>query len=57
MKTAVMFLVLGVTALANHSQAGRVAGQQVHRDIAYAEPKNARQTLDVYASAEGKNRR
>jgi arylformamidase len=56
MKTAVMLLVLGVTALANHSQAGRVAGQQVHRDIAYAEPKNARQTLDVYAPAEGKNR-
>jgi arylformamidase len=28
---------------------------QVHRDIAYAEPKNERQTLDVYAPKEGKN--
>ncbi len=27
----------------------------VHRDIAYAEPKNERQTLDVYAPKEGKN--
>jgi acetyl esterase/lipase len=28
---------------------------KVHRDIAYAEPKNERQTLDVYAPAKGKN--
>jgi arylformamidase len=28
---------------------------QVHRDIPYAEPKNERQTLDVYALKEGKN--
>ncbi len=28
---------------------------QVHRDIAYAEPKNERQTLDVYAPKESKN--
>src|SRR3954453_16610913 len=28
---------------------------QVHRDIAYAEPKNERQTLDVYAPREGKD--
>jgi acetyl esterase/lipase len=27
----------------------------VHRDLAYAEPKNERQTLDVYAPAGGKN--
>lgn len=27
----------------------------VHRDLAYAEPKNERQTLDVYAPAEGKD--
>lgn len=27
-----------------------------HRDIPYAEPKNERQTLDVYAPAEGKGR-
>ena len=31
------------------------AEPQVHRDLAYAEPKNERQTLDVYAPAEGKN--
>ncbi len=29
---------------------------KVRRDVAYAEPKNARQTLDVYAPAEGKGR-
>jgi arylformamidase len=55
MKTAFM-LVLAATAVASHSRAGGAAGQQVHRDIAYAEPKNARQMLDVYAPAEGKNR-
>src|SRR5258706_9029575 len=27
----------------------------VHRDLAYAEPKNERQSLDVYAPASGKN--
>jgi acetyl esterase/lipase len=31
------------------------AEPNVHRDLAYAEPKNERQTLDVYAPAEGKN--
>ena len=31
------------------------ADPQVHCDLAYTEPKNQRQTLDVYASAEGKN--
>ena len=31
------------------------AEPKVHRDLAYAEPKNERQTLDVYAPAEGKN--
>jgi arylformamidase len=31
------------------------AEPKVHRDLPYAEPKNDRQTLDVYASAEGKN--
>src|SRR5688500_9352950 len=30
------------------------AEPKVHRDLAYAEPKNERQTLDVYAPAEGK---
>jgi acetyl esterase/lipase len=28
---------------------------KVHRDLAYAEPKSERQTLDVYAPPEGKN--
>ena len=32
------------------------AEPKVHRDIAYAEPKNERQTLDVYASTDGKAR-
>jgi acetyl esterase/lipase len=31
------------------------ADPQVHRDLAYTEPKNERQTLDVYGPAEGKN--
>lgn len=31
------------------------ADPQVNRDLAYVEPKNERQTLDVYAPAEGKN--
>jgi arylformamidase len=31
------------------------AEPKVHRDLPYAEPKNDRQTLDVYAPAEGKN--
>jgi acetyl esterase/lipase len=30
------------------------AEPKVHRDLAYAEPKNERQSLDVYAPAEGK---
>jgi acetyl esterase/lipase len=30
------------------------AEPKVHKDLAYAEPKTARQTLDVYAPAEGK---
>jgi acetyl esterase/lipase len=31
------------------------AEPKVHRDLAYAEPKDKRQTLDVYAPATGKN--
>src|SRR5262245_27804511 len=31
------------------------AEPKAHRDLAYAEPKNERQTLDVFAPAEGKN--
>ena len=33
-----------------------VAEPKVHRDLAYAEPKNERHTLDVYAPTEGKDR-
>jgi acetyl esterase/lipase len=40
-------LILSIPALAEEPD--------VHRDIAYAEPKNERQTLDVYAPKEGKN--
>ena len=40
-------LILSTPALAEEPQ--------VHRDIGYAEPKNERQTLDVYAPKEGKN--
>jgi acetyl esterase/lipase len=56
MKSAIMLLVLGIPAVAGHYQAGRAGSQQVHRDLAYAEPKNERQMLDVYAPAEGSNR-
>lgn len=31
------------------------AAPPVHRDLAYAQPKNERQTLDIYAPAEGKD--
>jgi arylformamidase len=30
------------------------AGPRIHRDLAYAEQKNERQTLDLYAPAVGK---
>jgi acetyl esterase/lipase len=32
------------------------AEPKIQRDIPYAEPKNERQTLDVYAPADAKNR-
>jgi arylformamidase len=41
------FLLLSSSALA--------ADPQVHRDLAYAEPANERQTLDVFSPAEGKD--
>jgi acetyl esterase/lipase len=44
--TLVIFLLLTSSALA--------AKPKVHRGLAYAEPKNERQTLDVYAPSEGK---
>src|SRR4051794_6759569 len=46
MRTAVAFL-LAVTS-------AHAAEPKIHRDLPYAEPKNERQTLDVYAPAEGK---
>ena len=47
MRTMLSILLLAAPALA--------AEPKVHRDLAYAEPKNERQTLDVYAPSEGKN--
>src|SRR5689334_24459942 len=47
MRTLVACLLLAAPLLA--------AEPKVHRDLAYAEPKNERQTLDVYAPEEGKD--
>jgi arylformamidase len=46
MKTVIAFLLVTSPLLA--------AEPKVHRDLPYAEPKNERHTLDVYAPAEGK---
>ncbi len=46
MKTFAAFLLLGSSAFAIEPR--------VHRDLSYAEPRNERQTLDVYSPAEGK---
>jgi acetyl esterase/lipase len=47
-RIACLILLAAVPALA--------AEPTVHRNLAYAEPKNERQTLDVYASEGGKDR-
>ena len=47
MKTAFLFLLLTAPAFA--------ADPRIHRDLAYAEPENERQTLDVYSPAEGED--
>ena len=47
MRTLFAVLLLSTSALAHEPQ--------VHRDLAYAQPKNERQTLDVYAPGQGKN--
>ncbi|WP_202921109.1 alpha/beta hydrolase [Anatilimnocola aggregata] len=47
MKYAALVILLATPLLA--------AEPKVHRDLAYAEPKNERHTLDVYAPAEGKD--
>jgi hypothetical protein len=39
-------LLLATSALASEPQ--------VHRDLAYAEPKNARQTLNLFAPKQGR---
>jgi acetyl esterase/lipase len=46
-RNVLALLILSTPALAEEPQ--------VHRDIAYAQPKNERQTLDVYAPKEGRN--
>jgi arylformamidase len=47
MKAIVAILLLGTSVCA--------VEPKVYRDLAYVEPKNERQTLDVYAPAEGKD--
>jgi arylformamidase len=47
MRTIVACLLIATPLLA--------AEPRIHRDLPYAEPKNQRQTLDVYAPAEGKD--
>lgn len=47
MKTILACLLLASSAIA--------ADPQVQRDVAYAEPKHERHTLDVFSPAEGKN--
>jgi arylformamidase len=47
MKTIAALLLLTTSAFA--------VEPKVHRDLAYAEPKNERQTLDIYAPPEGKD--
>lgn len=47
MKTICAFLLLAAPVLA--------AEPKLHRDLAYAEPKIERQTLDIYAPAEGRD--
>ena len=47
MRTLIALLLLTSTSLA--------ADPKVDRDLAYAEPKNKRQTVDIYAPAEGQD--
>jgi len=47
MRIIVAFLLLAATVQA--------AEPKAHRGLAYAEPKDDRQTLDVYAPTDGKN--
>jgi arylformamidase len=52
MRALAALLLLGASIVTSSSQA---AEPEVQRDIPYAEPKNERQTLDIYAPAEGKD--
>ena len=56
MKTPMLLLLFALPVLLQSEQAGGTAGLQVHRDLPYAEPRNDRQMLDVYAPAGAKNR-
>jgi acetyl esterase/lipase len=50
-----MLRIICATALLSLVSPVRAVDPQVHRDLAYTEPKNEKQNLDVYAPAEGKN--
>jgi arylformamidase len=54
LNTVAIVLSVGFSVLAADLQAPTAAIPRVDRDLAYAEPKNERQTLDVYAPAAGK---
>ena len=51
-----ILLLFGLPVLFGDQQAGGTTTQKVFRDVAYAEPRNERQMLDVYAPAGAKNR-
>ena len=51
-----ILLLVGLPILIPDSQGINVAVQRVYRDVAYAEPRNERQMLDVYAPIGAKNR-
>jgi arylformamidase len=55
MVLSTMLVLVGLPLFAGGQQAS-AANQRVFRDIAYAEPRNERQMLDVYAPAGAKNR-
>jgi arylformamidase len=49
-----MLRFICATTLLGLASSALAADLQVHRDLAYAEPKNEKQNLDVYAPADGK---
>lgn len=51
-----MYRIACLTALLLLSASASAAEPAVHRDLSYAEPKNERQSLDVYTVAGAKNR-